>query len=67
MKIGAIKITQDELNEAVEQWLTTKHNITVPVEAVTRSYSWDDYTVDLDLGEKELPAPKDETPITPAL
>jgi hypothetical protein len=66
MKISELKITHEEVIIAVKQWLD-RQGLVLPVVDVRRPYSWDDYIVDLDLGEKEPPAPKDETPITPAL
>lgn len=66
MKISELKITHEEVIIAVKQWLD-RQGLVLPVVDVRRPYSWDDYTVDLDLGEKEPPAPVDTIPIAPAL
>jgi hypothetical protein len=62
MKINKLIISQDELNQAVQLWISSK-GFSLPVLSVIKEYSFqDDYLVELDT-EPRVPA---AVPITPA-
>lgn len=67
MNIQKLTITQDELNEAVQDWLKKK-GISIPVESCSRQYSWGEYTVELKEPEATIapaPVPTRDEPLMP--
>ena len=64
MKIQKLTITDDEMREAVRQWLT-KHGISLPVDEVAKPYSHYTY-YEVTFVEPIQPSPAAEATATPA-